>query len=154
MATELIMRRERGILSPATAVDLDGLMALPAGKDLTVRVTRVSRSVRQHRFFWCLLAKVAESHPHYRSAEDLAVYVKTRLGLVDEVITHHGEVLVRLKSTSFANMDQGEFTRFMNGALDVLCLDVLPGLDRSSLVAEVEAMLGIRLKDLIVEEEQ
>lgn len=149
---QLFVRRQRMTLVPCHPADAEELMKLPAGRDLSIKVGRVSRSLRQHRFFRALLSKVVENHPHYSSVEQLLTFLKARLGAVDEVVFHDGQVFTRLRSTSFDSMDQTEFQSFFNASLDVICTEVLPQIERKALLGEVEKMLGLKLKDIWAEE--
>jgi len=145
---EVFTMRRRGMkLECVTPYEEDLLSELPEGKDLTVTITR-QRSQRQHRFFWALITKVAENHETYRRPEQLLLWIKIRLGYVEEVKFHNDEVWWTAKSISFNAMDQGEFLTFFNAALDVICVEVIPNLDKKTLVFEVEQMLGFKLEEI------
>lgn len=141
------MRRQGARLVPVSMVDEEALNDIPEGKDLTVTVAR-QRSTKQHRFFWALLNKVCENHDTYRRAEQLLLWLKIRMGYVENIQFHDGNVCWIPQSISFNAMDQIEFKKFFDAALDVIVNEVIPGMDRDELIREVEAMLGFNLTDL------
>ena len=147
MPETVIMRRQGPKLVPVSQVDENALEGFPEGKDLNVTVAR-NRSPRQHRFFWALLQKVCENHDTYRRAEQLLLWLKIRLGYVEEVKFHNGEMWWTAQSISFGAMDQIEFKSFFNAALDVIASEVIPGLNSDELIYQVEEMLGFKLNDI------
>ena len=147
MPETITMRRQGTKLVPVSMVDEEALGEIPEGKDLTVSVAR-QRSTRQHRFFWALLNKVCENHDTYRRGEQLLLWLKIRMGYVENVQFHDGGVCWIPQSISFNSMDQIEFKKFFDAALDVIVNEVIPDLDRDELIREVEQMLGFRLTDL------
>lgn len=142
--TTLIMRRKGNTLVPVSPYDEETLGEVAQDKDLTVKITR-NRSWRQNRLYHALVQKVAENHPHYRSSKPLEMWLKIRMGYVDDVLLHDGQVMPILSSTSFASMGQDEFQKFFNEALTILVEEVLPGVDRDDLIKEVEAMTGLEV---------
>ena len=142
--TTLIMRRKGNALVPVSLYDEETLGDVAQDKDLTVKITR-NRSWKQNRLYHALVQKVAENHPHYRSSKPLEMWLKLRMGYVDDVLLHDGQVMPILSSTSFASMGQDEFQKFFNEALTILVEEVLPGVDRDDLIREVEAMTGLEV---------
>ena len=147
MGERLVVRREFSRLVPVSSRDWDLLQQFPAGVEFAAQLSR-PRSLRQHRFFWALLSKVIENHPHYTRPEQLLLWLKTKLGYVDEVVSHEGGVLMRVSSISFDSMDQDKFKQFFNAAVDVILIEILPTTTRDELLREVENMLGLRLTDI------
>ena len=137
----IIMRRKAARLEPVTEVDRELLLEIPEGADLTVRVSR-SRSPRQHRLFWALLQIVVDNHAHYQRPEQLLEWLKVRLGYVEETVWHDGQVWFKTKSISFAAMGQDQFRKFFTESLDAIVAEVIEGMDRDALLAEMSAMLG------------
>ena len=141
MATQIIVRRQFSGLVPVTAHDAEMLADVPMTRDFTATLTQ-QRSLKQQRFYWALLGKVVANHPFYRRSEPLHLWLKTRLGYVDEIRFHDGRVEMRATSTAFDKMDGLEMRKFVDGAIEVLCAEVLPGVRRREILAEVERMLG------------
>ena len=147
MADTFYMRRKGGRLEPCSLMDEEALNEFPEGKDLSVTVKR-SRSLKQHRFFWGLLNKVTDNHEAYHKPEQLLLWLKIRLGYVDEVKFHNEEIWWVAKSISFNAMGQDEFRKFFDSSLDLICGEIIPNMDKSALIYEVEEMLGFKLEEV------
>jgi len=147
MAEVIYVRRRGSKLEPCSLVDEEALQEFPAEKDLSVTISR-TRSTKQHRFFWAILNKICENHAEYRRAEQLLLWLKIRLGYVEEVRFHDDKIWWVAQSISFNAMDQEEFRKFFHAALDVIVEEVIPGLNTSELIIEVEQLLGFRLTEL------
>ena len=137
----IIMRRSGDRLVPVAEWERERLLEIPEGRDLTVKITR-TRSARQHRLFWALMQLVVINHPYYVRAEQLVEWLKIRLGYVEEVMFHDGQMLTKVSSISFGTMGQDAFQKFFNMALDVVTNEVLAGTSRDELLKELEEMLG------------
>lgn len=146
MADTFYMRRKGGRLEPCSLMDEEALNEFPEGKDLTVTVKR-ARSLKQHRFFWALLQKVVDNHAEYYKPEQLLLWIKIRLGYVDEVKFHDDKIWWVAKSISFNSMGQDEFRKFFDTALDVILAEVIL-VDRSDFLREVEEMVGFKLEEV------
>jgi hypothetical protein len=147
MAEVIYVRRRGSKLEPCSLVDEEALQEFPAEKDLSVTISR-TRSTKQHRFFWAILNKICENHAEYHRAEQLLLWLKIRLGYVEEIRFHNDKVWWVAQSISFNAMDQEEFRKFFHAALDVIVVEVIPGLNTSELIIEVEQLLGFRLTEL------
>ena len=147
MAEIIYVRRNGSKLEPCSLADEGALLEFPTGKDLSVTISR-PRSSKQHRFFWALIQKICENHDTYRRPEQLLLWLKIRLGYVEEVRFHDEKVWWVAKSISFNAMDQEEFRKFFHAALDVIVAEIIPGLNTSELIVEVEQLLGFRLTEL------
>lgn len=150
MSYPIYVYRKGTHLVPCSLADEEALMDYAENKQLTVTLAR-TRSSRQHRFFWALLQKVCHNHDVYRRPEQLLVWLKIRLGYVEEVRLHEDQVWWQTKSISFNSMGQDEFRKFFDAAVDCIVTEVIPGLDRDDLIREVEVMLGFGLDDLMKE---
>jgi hypothetical protein len=149
MATELILRVDLSKLVPASAHDQELLCGMGFGKEYRgVFTSARPRSVHQNRFYWAILGKVVENHPFYRGTKPLHVWIKTRLGYFEEVRFHDGRMQIEVSSTAFDKMDPREFKTYMDAAIDVICTEVIPGLDSRRLVREIENMLGVSYEAL------
>ena len=137
----IIMRRSGDRLVPVAEWERERLLEIPEGRDLTVKITR-TRSARQHRLFWALMQLVVINHPYYVRAEQLVEWLKIRLGYVEEVMFHDGQMLTKVSSISFGTMGQDAFQKFFNMALDIVTTEVLAGTSREDLLKELEEMLG------------
>ena len=142
MALQLIVSRALVGLVPVTPHDWELLADIPMGREFGATLS-MQRSLRANRFYWSILGVVVSNHPFYKTSEALHLWIKTRLGYVEEILFHDGEIITRVKSTAFDKMDAHEWRPFMEASLDVLITEVLPGIRRADLIREVEGRLGL-----------
>jgi hypothetical protein len=107
---------------------------IPTGTQVLAKVSR-PRSLRQHRMFWALLTHVSEA-TDYDTPEQLLVAIKIALGRYDLVKLPSGKVVPVTHSSSFASMPHDDFCVFLDGALRLICRDVLPGMTTDDLIRE------------------
>ena len=112
---------------------------LKRGELVAVNVTR-PRNLAHHRKFWKLMEIVAHNQGHYKSAEEVCAAFKVAVGHADFLQTKHGLVGIP-RSINFASMDQTEFDAFYSKAVEYLTTEVIPGLNKDVLRAEVEGFL-------------
>jgi len=84
---------------------------------------------------------VVDNHPYYLRPEQVVEWLKLRLGYVEEIMFHNGDILTKLSSISFSSMGQSEFQDFFNKALYVIVTEVIP-ISRQELIDELETILG------------
>lgn len=140
MSVAIHVRRNGDKLVPITEWDREQLLDVPEGKDLSIKLSR-TRSARQHRLFWSLMQIVVDNHPYYLRPEQLVEWLKLRLGYVEEIMFHNGDMMTKLSSISFTSMGQIEFQEFFNKALYVIATEVALT-SEESLIAELERVLG------------
>jgi len=140
MSVAIHVRRSGDKLVPITEWDREQLLDVPEGKDLSIKLSR-TRSARQHRLFWSLMQIVVDNHPYYLRPEQLVEWLKLRLGYVEEIMFHNGEMMTKLSSISFTSMGQIEFQEFFNKALYVIATEVALT-SEEGLIAELERVLG------------
>jgi len=141
MATTIHMANHLGALRPAQDQDIEiwGHMKIAEREVLKVQVSR-SRNYGFHCKFFVMLGIIYKNQDHYKSMKHLLGVCKLRIGHVDVVQTPQGEERWPA-SISFANMDEAGFSDFYNRAVDWTLQEVIPGLQRQHLDAEVEAEL-------------
>ena len=121
---KIAMRREGYALVPVDEESARQITMLDSNRSFLVKVSQ-PRNERHHRLLWALLRKVwdnlsDEDRAEYPEPSSLLAAVKVALGYYDMVRGATGRTTAVLRSTSFENMDQGEFRRFFNGAVGVL----------------------------------
>lgn len=152
MATEILIRVDGQRIVPATAVDQEILDGIGSGKEFIARLTSVNRrSSRQDRFYRGLLSKVVQNQDFYRTGEDLHFALKVALGYFDEIQVHDGKIIPRVKSVAHAKMDSHEFKTYLDAAIDLICSEIIPGMERNDLLTEIENMLGLSYSSLFDE---
>ncbi len=128
---------------PATPYDLAQLERLrQGGKGMLIKAT-YPRSLQHQRWYRGLVAVVAEGigwQPNGLHKE-----LKFRAELVEHIfMLKAGGVGVELRSTAFGEMDEPDFKAYTDVALEIIFRDFLPGVQRNSVVARVNDMVGPR----------
>lgn len=143
MAYSLLMHRKGFTLVPADQLAEEDLGKLSATRPILVDV-RHPRSTQHHRLLFAMLRKVAQSTPTPLTEEALLSWVKVRTGHVEYVPLGFGNSFAAPASIAFNNMDQGEFNTFFDSVAELLCTEVVPGLNQPALLAELQSMLTER----------
>lgn len=121
----LLVRDERRLaLIPATDLDRERVARMPKGHPFEA-LARFSRSSKANRWYRGLVARVAEGlgvHP-----DALHNDIKLKAGLVEQVLagSFQGVVAIKLRSTSFPEMEEGEFGAYLDFAVEAICRDYL-----------------------------
>lgn len=150
MATELLIIPDLKALHlvPVTPHDQELIAGLRADKHYKSKLTWANpRSVMQNRFYWGgILGTVIDNHPHYTRPEPLHLWLKVRMGYVEQITFHDGVVHNRVDSTAFDKMPPDEFKQFLDNAILILCNEVLPGLEVRELrsAAERKTLISYR----------
>jgi hypothetical protein len=141
MSTTIHMANHLGALRPAQEQDVEvwGHLKIAEREVVKVQISR-SRNYRFHCKFFAMLGIILKNQEHYQTTDELLNVCKLRIGHVDIVQTPQGEEHWP-KSISFASMDETEFSAFYERAVDWVLSDVIPGLQRQHLDAEIEAEL-------------
>ncbi|MGH7878844.1 MAG: hypothetical protein ACREQD_05050 [Candidatus Binataceae bacterium] len=122
------MRRERGRLAllPATEIDEERLRGIKHYEPMQVQ-TMFTRTSRLNRWYRGLVGRVAEAidvNPDLLHAE-----LKFKAGLIEQVLMVQAQgvqkpaIAVRLRSTAFPLMDDGDFSRYCDIAVELLFRD-------------------------------
>mgnify|MGYP000043799597 CR=1 FL=1 len=136
--SDLMVRRVPQGLIADNAMTQAYFADLEVGRVYRAKISK-PRNVRMHRLYWALCGAVAEQLD--RPAELISSLIKIRCGHVDVVKTAQGIVEIP-KSISFAKMSQTDFREFFERAIEVVCSDILPGVNSEDLNARVNEMLG------------
>jgi hypothetical protein len=140
MKLDLLITQRRHII-PATPEDAEKLRSLPSQTIFPVVVNR-PRNGDHHRFFMAVVALVAENHPSYDSTETLLRELKYRTHHFDEYVTRGGAVIYEMRSISYSEMDEGDFTIWSNKALDVLFGEIWPEVDQETVKGEARRQMA------------
>lgn len=116
----ILCRKENGRLVPIDAWASEQIDALPAGKDLWVRVTQV-RSNSQLNLFWAGLGLVVENFDtemarKYPTTRHLYRAMLIDLGYCDVLYRVDGSVMVVENSVAFESMEQDDMNLLMDRA--------------------------------------
>lgn len=137
-------------LVPLDDMDWELKKRLQLGADVRVHVT-MPRNIKFHRKFFALLQLTLANLPetlqatsHIYSVEALLAALKIDMGYYDTV-TVSGRNVVKLRSISFAKMDEAQFSRFYDLAVTDILSNYLPGTDRNALLSEVETFVSTNI---------
>jgi hypothetical protein len=144
---EFIVIRKGSTLIPSSPADEELLTQLREGSQYSIKLKK-DRSGRHHRFFWGILKTVVENHEEYSKPDQLLLWLKIRLGYVEQVQFHDEKIWWVARSTSFAAMDQIEFKQFFDASLDLIVSEVIKGMGKKELIEEVEKMLNLNFEDV------
>ena len=137
---EILLRRDFGpVLRPCDEVGERALKQIGQGTVVTCSVKQ-PRNVQHHRLFFALVSKVFENQEYFKSVEQLVAALKIAIGHVDVIQTKRGTFTIP-KSISFAKMDQAQFSEFYERAVDFVVSEVVPGLGRAELEAEIQELI-------------
>ena len=136
----LLFKRTLTGLVPDNGPAREAMEAVRPGSVVRVRMVK-PRSGPHHRKFWALMSAVADALGESVTAEKVAKVVKLRTGHVEVVKTAEG-ILEWPASIAFDRMDQGEFSRFYERALVVICNDFLPGVAPGDLRSQIEELVA------------
>ena len=141
MPTTLHMVNHLRTLRPAQEQDAEvwGHMKIAEREVVKVQVSRPQNYKFRCKFF-AMLGIIFKNQEHYKSVDDLLDVCKLGIGHVRVIQTSQGEIRLP-KSISYAKMTAPEFDDFYNRAVDWVISEVIPGLQRQHLDAEVEAEL-------------
>lgn len=94
------------------------------------------RNVKHHRKFWAMIGLVYQNQDKYEVKEVFITEIKLQCGLFEEHITLGGKMVFVPKSISFDEMDQFEFEKFYDKAVNVCLKHFVPG-DNQELIDRI-----------------
>lgn len=137
-------RDERGRVRfrPSDPMSAKEAAACESGARFRAKLTDAARSGARNRWAHALFAVVAAALDDPRwTADGLKMVLKLKTGLVDRVKV--GDTIYEIpKSTAFNAMTEEEFTGFCDRAVRVIVTEIMPGVERSDLLREIESFLG------------
>lgn len=156
METTYLKRTLTG-LSPADEMAAGALAKFKVGDMVKcdLRKPKDPRSLRQHRLYWKLCSVVQDNTDGaFKSAEEVSDYLKIQAGHCDvrwiqfPIKGDDGEVAYETirwpqpRSISFTKMGQQEFHEYFHEAMDIVCVRIIPGMNKAELEAEIHELLG------------
>lgn len=126
-------------LVPASPFDVEQFGRVRAGKPALAKIV-FPRSLQHLRWYRGLVGVVAEAvgmHPN-----SLHAHLKFKAELIRNITMVDGRPLVELKSTSFSEMDEAEFTDYRIIAVNILFRDFLDGVRKKDVWRQVEQLVG------------
>lgn len=136
---KFLAQKQLSSLRPLDEAGEEALRKIKNGSTVEIEIKQ-PRNVQHHRKFFAMLNIVLKNQEHYKSIDHILGACKLAIGHVEMIQTKRGVVALPL-SISFASMDQSAFDDFYTRAVDWVISDVIPGLSRKDLDAEVAGQL-------------
>ncbi len=134
MPNDIFLVKSLGGLAPYDADAESFLSDLKSGKPVRAKIS-LARNVKYHRRFFCMLKCAYDNHdwpeietqwgPAKCTYDQFRKYITVKCGYFDMVVTPQGNVRAEAKSISFAKMDQPEFEKLYNDALNFILAEYL-----------------------------
>lgn len=127
-------------LVPTDKASWEALCKLTDGQTVRVESKRARNPDHHRKFFALLKIALDNQQTDFPSIETLLDAIKIETGHAELRKKLSGETYWAPKSISFHNMSQERFAEFYDKALDLICLHVMPGMDRETLENELRAV--------------
>lgn len=134
-----IFRKSLDGLRPVDETGQGTLRKFKLGAEVAVEVKQ-PRNLKHHRKMFALLNKVIENQERFSNPRQLLAAIQIATGYTEQVKVR-GVVHEVPTSIAFHNMSQPEFDQLYEHAVDFILSDVLPGLGKQELEAEIQEML-------------
>ena len=123
-----IWRKAGRSLIPSSSEAEDWLVSLPDGQDIIGALRRLGpRNVRQFRLFH-VLAHILVEHQLYPTDEKARDAIKIAAGHFRMVaLPNPVEIQLVPNSIAWSNLEEDDFIKFFNAAIEVICTRFLPG---------------------------
>lgn len=138
MAIDVTIRRTLGGWVPANRHDAEALDRFPVGSVARASF-RKPRNPKHHAKFFALLNVVFPHQQAWPTMELFRKAIQRALGYFEE---HNGMIFD--VSIAFDRMDQDEFARLYERAVELMITRILPSVDRADLEREVQEILAGR----------
>ena len=135
-----LFQKDAGCLRPFGDEAEAMLQKWKIGSVVSVEVKQ-PRNPDHHKKFFALLNLIYSNQEHYKSTDEILDAFKFAVGHTKKIKTRRGVIEVPL-SISFSAMSQDEFAAFYDKAVDFVCTEVIPGLQREDLAKELMEFVG------------
>lgn len=146
MSAPAIFRKTLSGLVPANDRAAEMVGKVKAGA-LVQAVVKQPRSLPWLARYWVLCAKIAENLPtskgNHLTAEQIHFLLKLECGCATPIKRKNGEVIFIPDSIAFQKMNHDEWSAYWDRVCDFVAADLLPGLSRADLEAEVGELIGL-----------
>lgn len=131
----LYLRKTLSGFAPADEPSADLAKKYKIGEVYRADVVK-PRSYQHHKLCFALLNLTYSNQERYSNFEDFRKAVAIAAGHTEELVTLHGEIIRLPASLSYDSLDEITFTQVF-GAMMTVCAEILGGLGRDELEAEV-----------------
>jgi hypothetical protein len=115
-----------------------------AGETVVVDLKK-PRNYKSLKRYWKLCEVVLSSSKDFKSKDQVHQFLKIRSGHATVIVAKStGEVYLLADSIDYDSIeDEAEFQEIWRRVIDVVCEDILPGIDRNELEYEVLKLCGL-----------
>lgn len=130
-------------LIPADDDARDALKKYKPGETLAADVVK-PREHRSLRRYWAMINLVLQNTDQFKSKEQLHQYLKIRAGHCTPIVSKAtGEVFYVPESIDYATLDENGFAQVWAKIVNVICEEILPGLDSEVMELEIQRVCGL-----------
>lgn len=132
----VLVKQLNGSIIPAYDEDKERLKKFKAGEPFMAEVTK-PRNLKFHKKAFALFNMLFQNQEVYTSLEDLRHDLTIEAGYFNEGVNIHGEVVKRVKSISFAAMDDTAFSEYYDAILATIVRYF--NFDKESILENIES---------------
>lgn len=141
---KMVWRKQLGHVVPYDD-NAKAFLAKTKNGDLVMMDGRKPRRIRHHRLMFALLTLVVENCDRYPDVDTLLFALKIATGHCERFPSADGKLeFVKPKSISFESLSQDDFEPLYDRFVNVITTQIIPGLGKDELLAEVEEMIAPR----------
>lgn len=103
------------------------------------------RETTSLRRYWALINLVLMNSDEFKTKEQLHAYLKIRAGHATPIVSKKtGEIFLVPNSIDFDTLDEAQFLDVWSKIIDVVCAEILPGVQASEMQYEIEKICGLQ----------
>lgn len=123
-------------LVPTDEESQDALRKMHEGQIVAVEAKRARNHLQHKKFFALLKIAFDNQQTDFGSVEELRKALLIGAGYTEPQRRLNGEIVLVAKSMSYHNMPKAEFEEMYDKVMDLICVHVMPGMDREALEDE------------------
>lgn len=141
MADLYLVKIAKNCFAPASETDNEAAKKFKEGDIYATKIWK-KRNIKFHRKFFALIDEMFDMQEKYQEKKDFLVEIKLKCGHYEEHLTEKGNIIYVPKSISFEKMDEVEFEKLYNKAIDVGIRDYATGENAEELDFRINQLLG------------
>jgi hypothetical protein len=143
MAGRHYFKRTLQGLAPADDDAREHLLKYKIGDTLAAEIVK-PREHRSIRRYWAMIKLVLDSTDQFKSRYQLHTYLKIRAGHCTSIVNKlSGEVFLIPESIDYATLNEDQFNDVWRRIVDVICEEILPGVQEHELELEIQRVCGL-----------
>lgn len=134
------MRSDGRGLFPRDPHSADVIKGMSRSEDALCTVSQ-PRNLKQLRFIYAMFKLIAEHHNELHNVEAVKKELKIRSKMFDPFVGADGKLYFALRSISFDQMDQSEFSQVWDQWRHIIVSELLPGISDDDLIEQIMLQL-------------